>query len=29
MGGPAQDYLQDQHLIDKKIKVKEGPLSKD
>jgi hypothetical protein len=25
--GPAQDYLPDQHLTDKKIKVKESPLS--
>jgi hypothetical protein len=28
-GGPAQDYPQDQHLTDKKIKVKGGLLSKD
>ena len=29
MEEPAQDYLLGQHLIERKIKIKESPLSRD
>ena len=29
MEGHAQDYLPDQHLMSREIKVKESPLSRD